>query len=221
MAKGEVSVGWIPADFALPVSLMVRAGIWLFAFTYFVPTLIGSQDGLLARSGLLALGACALASTPLLASAFVGFSLIFRRSLRVGEYVDMSGLCGRIVSITAFEVCLHDDDDCQVRVPHLRTLLHRTKVIGLAPLVATEIVVSPSVSQAATRALLMQTASTFGSHARAQLVRVDAHGAHFRVSVRADQRDVGSKLLCALADALGNANTPLGTTTLSSEPALG
>lgn len=125
--KGEVDSDWARPETARVTGRLVAFGIVLGAMLFVVPLLTGKDDGLLTRVGVLALGAVALALTPLWASCALGIRLVYARHIRVGDFVVYGGHSGRVLEVGLFDITLIDDEDMSVRVPHLMSLWHVTR----------------------------------------------------------------------------------------------
>ncbi|WP_437292177.1 mechanosensitive ion channel domain-containing protein [Sorangium sp. So ce406] len=216
VSRGETSLGWLPSDLAIATGVLVRFGILVAALLLAAPLITGTDEGALTRVGFVVLASAALASTPLIASAAVGLSVIYGRRLRIGDIADVGGRSGRVRELTLLEARLEDEDGCVVRVPHLLSLFHPTRIRGRPPLVSVEISVDPSTDLERVRELLLRTASGLGSRARAALVAIDEGGAHFRATMACDGDDVRSRWLTAVAQALATAGIPLGRAPVSS-----
>ncbi|XYH92438.1 mechanosensitive ion channel domain-containing protein [Sorangium sp. So ce1128] len=216
VSRGETSLGWLPSDLAVVTGVIVRFGILVAALLLAAPLITGTDEGALTRVGFVVLAAAGLASTPLVASAAVGLSVIYGRRLRIGDIADVGGRSGRVRELTLIEARLEDDDGCVVRVPHLLSLFHPTRIRGRPPLVAIEISVDPAADLERVRELLLRTGSGLGSRARAALVAIDEGGAHFRATMACDGDDVRSRWLTAVAQALVAAGIPLGRAPASS-----
>ncbi|WP_437604561.1 mechanosensitive ion channel family protein [Sorangium sp. So ce834] len=210
VSRGETSLGWLPSDLAVATGVLVRFGILVAALLLAAPLITGTDEGALTRIGFVVLASAGLAGTPLIASAGVGLSVIYGRRLRVGDVADVGGRSGRVRELTLIEARLEDEDGCVVRVPHLLSLFHPTRVRGRPPLVSLEISVDPSADLDRVRELLLKTGSSLGSRARAALVAIDEGGAHFRATMACDGDDVRSRWLTAVAQALVAAGIPLG-----------
>ncbi|WP_437979067.1 mechanosensitive ion channel family protein [Sorangium sp. So ce295] len=216
VSRGETSLGWLPSDLAVATGVLVRFGILVAALLLAAPLITGTDEGAFTRIGFVVLAAAGLASTPLIASAAVGLSVIYGRRLRVGDIADVGGRAGRVRELTLFEARLEDEDGCVVRVPHLLSLFHPTRIRGRPPVVSVEISVDPAADLDRVRELLLKTGSGLGSRARAALVAIDEGGAHFRATMACDGDDVRSRWLTAVAQALVAADIPLGRAPASS-----
>jgi hypothetical protein len=204
VARGDTRITWLSRDLARPTSALVRFGIVVTALVLASPLITGETDGALSRVGMVALGAVALASTPLLASAAVGAVVVYGRRLRKGELVEFGGRAGRVSDVRLLEVRLEDAGACDVSVPHLLGLFHPTRIHRHPPLASIDIVVDPKASQADVEKSLLEAARTISSRARVELVYLDGAGAHWRIHSATHRGDttLGSAVQEALA-ALG------------------
>lgn len=126
--RGETRIAWIPPELAHAVSVLVRGAIVVLSLLFAGPLLTGDSDGPLARGTLVLLACIALAATPLLASLLAGMAVVFSRFLRLGDRVEYGGTHGRILEVRLLCVVLEDEGHATVRVPHLRSLWHPTRV---------------------------------------------------------------------------------------------
>jgi hypothetical protein len=202
VARGETSLEWLPPDLAPTTSLLIRSAIVVVSLVLGLPFVTGSSEGALTRAGMLTLGAIALAVTPLLASASVGIAIVFGRRLRTGDVVEIGGRSGRVRSLSLLDVRLEDEEGGDVRVPHLLSLIHPTRVLGrLAPAIV-EVSTRGKARQAVVREALLSVARDIGASATVDLCGLEPDGARFRITVQSDNRSARSDLLLAVAEAL-------------------
>jgi hypothetical protein len=202
VARGETAIGWLPTDLAAPTGTLVRLGIVIAALLLAAPLITGSDNGALARIGLAALVAVGFASSPILASAAVGVAAVYARRVRVGDHAELGGRSGRVVSISLLEVRLEDEMGCQVRVPHLASLLYPTRLLGASTVSSVDVVIDPQAPQGHVRGVLMSVARRFGTICKVDLVRLDRHGAHYHIATRGPSSAAGADLATAIADAI-------------------
>jgi len=148
IGRGETTLGSLPRDLAVPTGALLRVGIVIVALLFAAPLITGADDGALARLGVATLIALGFASAPVLASIVAGIPAIYGRRIRVGDHVEIAGRAGRVVSVSLLEVRLEDDLGCQVRVPHLTSLLAPTRVLGPLPLAVIDVVADPNAAAA-------------------------------------------------------------------------
>ena len=138
VSRGEPTLSWLPNDLAAPTSLLLRIGLVVVAASVATPLVTG-EEGPLARASVIATGALALALVPVLASAAVGVTVLFGRQVKVGDFVEIGGRAGVVREVVLLGVTLEDAQGCTLRVPHLGTLLHPTRVLGAVPPVTVEV----------------------------------------------------------------------------------
>ncbi len=183
VARGETTLDWVPQDLAHPVGILVRIGIVVSAIVLAAPLLTGSDEGALSRAGVAILAALGLAATPVIACGVVGSLVLFDRRLRPGDFVEVGGRSGRVRSVSLLEVHLEDEHGCELRVPHVLSLFHPTRVMGPTPVVMVELVVDPKAEQVKVRDVLVDATRKVGSNVRVDLVSIDVDGALYRVTV--------------------------------------
>ena len=210
IARGETTLGSLPRDLAVPTGALVRFGIVVVALLTAAPLITGNDDGALARAGVATLVALGFASAPVLATIVAGIPAIYGRRVRIGDHVEIGGRTGRVASVSLLEVRLEDDLGCQIRVPHLTSLLAPTRVLGASPLVVIDVVADPQAAQSHVRAVLLGEARRFGTNVKVDLVRLDAEGAHYRVAARAPASHSDDDLATAIAAALAREEVALG-----------
>lgn len=208
--RRQTHLAWLPADLAPPTSILVRIGIVVTALVYGAPIVTGDQQGAIARTGAVALLALGLAATPLLASVIVGGLVVYGRRVRVGQHAELGTRVGKVIAVGLVDVVLQDADGCQVRVPHLTTLVHPTRILGENPRIAVEFAVGPMVATATVRKVLHDAAAALGDFPVVQLSAIDADAQHYRVTVLAKAGVTASDVRLALADALRNGGVALG-----------
>jgi small-conductance mechanosensitive channel len=116
VARGETRMGWLDADTAIPTQRLGNALIWLFALAMAYPYLPGSGSDAFKGVSVLAGLMLSLGASGAIGQAISGFSLMYSRSLRVGEYVKIGETEGTVAQLGLFvtriqtgmgeEVCL-------------------------------------------------------------------------------------------------------------------
>jgi small-conductance mechanosensitive channel len=219
VARGEPSLSWLPSDLAAPTSVLVRIGLVVAAASIATPLITGNEEGPLARASLVAMGAIALSLIPVMASAAVGVTVLFGRKLKVGEFVEVGGRAGVVRSTMLLSVCLEDAQGCQVRIPHLASLLHPTRVLGAMPPIIVEVCVSPAADVAAVIAILSRVAEGVGIRGRVELTHLDADAAVYLVTVLSASANARSDILSATSTELRAAGIGLGRSATYASPA--
>ncbi|AKT40257.1 mechanosensitive ion channel domain-containing protein [Chondromyces crocatus] len=210
IAREETKVGWLPPDLAMPTGVLVRTAIAVGALVFAAPLVTGVEEGAMSRAGLVVLVAMGLAATPILSSAAVGVAVVYGRRMRLGDMVEVGGRLGRVREISLLEVRIEDEDGCPVRVPHLLSLVHPTRVLGKHPLVVIELSTAPDADLARVQEILARAATGIGGRARVALVGIDVEGAHFRATMVSEDRNARGRWLSAAAAALSAGGVALG-----------
>jgi small-conductance mechanosensitive channel len=206
--RGATHIAWVPAELARPTSALVRFGVIVTSLVLATPLITGESDGALTRAGLVALTAVALATTPLLASAAVGVTVVFGRRFKKGDLVEVGGRAGKVLDVTLFEVRLEDPVLAEISVPHLLGLVHATRIHRHAELSTLDIVLDPAAPQAEVEKALFEAARAQSARGSVELVYLDDAGAHWRVTSAAMRHDVS--LAKAVRDALDKIGVKLG-----------
>jgi len=167
-----------------------------------------ARGRVIARVGLVALFAGALAVTPLLASGVVGVTVVFGRRMKRGDEVEVGGRRGRVLDVTLLDVRIEDDALAEVSVPHILALVHPTRVHRHAQLATLEVVVDPSHPQDEVERVLFEAARAQSSRGRVELVYLDQAGAHWRVTSAAVRHE--RTLAKVVQDALATLGIGLG-----------
>jgi small-conductance mechanosensitive channel len=201
VAAGETHLPWMPAELAVPVGQLVRIGLVLVAAVFAAPVLTGSDEGMLANVGHAALLAAGMAAAPVLASVAAGLPRLLGRVYRPGHVAEIGETSGVVRSVGLLDVEVEDDSGRRVLVPHLATLFLPTRLPGLAAAARFELSVDPAEDQALVREILLRTG---GPGTAADLVRLDASGALYRVA------GPGADLAVRVASALRAEGVKLG-----------
>jgi small-conductance mechanosensitive channel len=208
--RGETSLPWLPTDLAAPTSILVRCSIVLVALTAAAPLVTGTEEGALGRASAIALIALGLSATPLLASAAMGIAVVFGRRLTVGEYAEVGGKAGLVRRLSLLEVSLEDSAGCEVRVPHLASLLHPTRLLGKRRPVEVDLVVAAGASPAKVKPILEKEAARIGDRFAVNLEWIDAEGSGYTVTVFSADPGAKTTLLTAFMASLAAEGVGLG-----------
>lgn len=215
--RGDMRLAWLPPELAHPTSSLARAAIVVVALVVGAPLVTGSDQGIFARTGTLALIAFGLACTPLLASIAAGIPVVYGRRIRVGDYAELGPRGGRVRALTLFEVRLEDAHGSEIRVPHLLGLVQATRIVGRSPLTSVRVSVDPEAEQGRVRDVLTEAARACGTRPKAELVSISAEGAAWIVSASLDAKTGHAELAVAVADALSRERISLGRRALERE----
>jgi small-conductance mechanosensitive channel len=208
--RGQTSVNWLPRDLARPTSVLLQIGVILGALVFAAPVVTGDPEGALSRVGTVALAALALSSTPLLATALVGVSVVYLRRLRPGEFAEIGDHTGRVLDVGLLDIRLEDAQGSEVRVPHLACLLKPVRLLGPTPRVNVEVVAAPAESPPNLRELLLQAVGQVGENATVELIQLDAQGARYRIAVTTAAPDARGQLLLLAHETVTRSRAALG-----------
>ena len=114
---GETQLAWLPPDLAAATSAVLRLGVVVGALVVGAPLVTGTDGGTASRAGFVVIGALGLALVPLLASMTIGFSTVFWRRYRVGDFVSFDGRQGRVASLTLLEIRVLDGEGSELAHP--------------------------------------------------------------------------------------------------------
>lgn len=217
VARRQTVLPWLPPDLAAPTSVLVRIGILLTVLAFAAPVVTGDSEGTLARTGAIALLALGIASTPLVASVIVGVLVVYGRRVRVGQHTEMGGRAGKVVAVGLVDVRLLDAEGCEVRIPHLLSLVHPTRIIGARPRVSVTIASTSVHSPDEVRKVLLEAAESLGERAQVELAGIDRDASVFRVVVSVPHDTTAGDVRLALALALLKAGIGYGRASLGAE----
>lgn len=118
VARGEARLGWLDADTAMPTRRLSNVVIWLFALAMAYPYLPGSQSDAFKGVSVLAGLMLSLGASGVVGQAMSGFSMIYSRSMRVGEYVKIGDTEGTVVEMGLFATRIHTGLGEEVSLPN-------------------------------------------------------------------------------------------------------
>ncbi|MCU0925336.1 MAG: mechanosensitive ion channel family protein [Hydrogenophaga sp.] len=118
VARGEARLGWLDADTAMPTRRLANVVIWLFALAMAYPYLPGSNSEAFKGVSVLAGLMLSLGASGVVGQAMSGFSLMYSRSLRVGEYVKIGETEGTVVQLGLFATRIHTGMGEEVSLPN-------------------------------------------------------------------------------------------------------
>jgi small-conductance mechanosensitive channel len=216
--RRQTELSWLPADLAPPTSVLVRIGIVVTALVFAAPIVTGDQDGVITRTGSIALLALGIASTPLLASMIVGALVVYGRRVKVGDHAELGTRAGRVLAVGLMDVRMVDDDGCEIRVPHLASLLHPVRIQGPRPRIVVDLSVSGAASPSVAKKVLVDAASALGDRVSVELASMDAEAATYRVTLSPPLHATAGDVRLGLFEALRSAGIALGRAGRGSEP---
>ena len=118
VARGEAQLGWLDHDTAEPTRRLANAVIWLFALAMAYPYLPGAHSDAFKGVSVLAGLMLSLGASGVVGQAMSGFSLMYSRALRVGEYVKIGETEGTVVQLGLFATRVHTGMGEEVSLPN-------------------------------------------------------------------------------------------------------
>jgi len=116
--RGETLLPWLDNDIVAPTRRLVVALIWLFALAMAYPYLPGAQSdafkGVTVLVGLM----LSLGASSVVGQALSGLSLMYSRSVRIGEYVKIGETEGTVVRLGMFTAKIHTGLGEEVSLPN-------------------------------------------------------------------------------------------------------
>lgn len=116
--RGDTRLSWLDTDTAVPTRRLAVLGIWLFALAMAYPYLPGANSeafkGVTVLAGLM----LSLGASSVVGQALSGLSLMYSRSLRVGEYVKVGDTEGTVVALGMFTTKVHTGMGEEVSLPN-------------------------------------------------------------------------------------------------------
>lgn len=118
VAQGETHLGWLDADTAEPTRRLANVVIWLFALAMAYPYLPGANSEAFKGVSVLAGLMLSLGASGAVGQAMSGLSLMYSRSLRVGEYVKIGETEGTVAQLGLFATRIHTGMGEEVSLPN-------------------------------------------------------------------------------------------------------
>ena len=111
-------MSWLDADTAVPTRRLASAAIWLFALAMAYPYLPGAGSEAVKGVSVLAGLMLSLGASSVVGQALSGLSLMYSRSLRVGEFVKVGDVEGTVTSMGMFTTRIHTGLGEEVSMPN-------------------------------------------------------------------------------------------------------
>jgi small-conductance mechanosensitive channel len=218
VARRETHLAWVPSELALPTSVLLRVAIVVSAMAFVAPAVTGAPEGSVARTGMLALLAIALAAVPVLASAIVGAVYLFGRRLPVGMQISVGDQRGRLLQVTFLELKLVTERGDDLHIPSLYLLRAPVTVLGSTASGRLTLTVETDKPTSEVTLLILDVAAKFASNSQLSLVAFDGSRRQFELR-GSFHSSVASALLTTLFEELSA--TGIRVTSGRSETALG
>jgi len=116
--RGELQVGWLDGDTAGPTRRIGNFVIWLFALAMAYPFLPGANSEAFKGVSVLAGLMLSLGASGVVGQVVSGLSLMYSRSLRVGEYVRIGDVDGTVAVVGLFATKVHTGMGVEVSLPN-------------------------------------------------------------------------------------------------------
>lgn len=160
---GTGGAGLIDRDLARPTRRIVNVGIWLFALVMAYPYLPGSQTEAFKGVSVLVGLMVTLGGSSLFGQAASGMILMYSRTLRLGEYVRVSGTEGTVVAIGTFTTRVRTGMGEEVTLPNSvlmgNTIFNLSRVAqGRGYMVTTGVTIGYDTAWREVEAMLLEAA---------------------------------------------------------------
>jgi hypothetical protein len=205
VATGHLTIGWLPADLAMPLRPLLEGGLALLALLAVSPLLAGSHEDLLTRIGVLAVGALLLASLPVGATIVVGVFAVVSRRYAVGQWLEIGSQSGELTEVTFFELRLVPIDAGMIHIPHLRTLFVPVRQLVGPPPLELDLSLAASVAPAKAMEVIAHAVPEQFGKAEVSLRSLDGSAAMYRLRLPAIHLARRAELLVLIATALAGA----------------
>lgn len=124
---GELQVGWLDRDTALPTRRLVDVGIVLFALAMAYPYLPGAHTAAFQGVTVLAGLMVSIGGSSIVAQGASGLILMYTRVLRKGEHVRIGDAEGTVVELGMFETRLRSGLGAEISLPNALVLANTTR----------------------------------------------------------------------------------------------
>lgn len=116
--RGDSTLGWLDAHTALPTHRLCEVVLWLFALSMAYPYLPGADTGAFKALSVMAGLMLSLGASSAVGQALSGLSLMYSRSLRVGQHVRIGDTEGTVVHLGMFATRLRTSAGDEVCLPN-------------------------------------------------------------------------------------------------------
>ncbi len=116
--RGGLVVGWLDRDTAGPTRRVGNAVVWLFALAMAYPFLPGASSEAFKGVSVLAGLMLSLGASGVVGQIVSGLSLMYSRTLRLGEYVKIGDTEGTVTSVGMFTLKIHTGLGDEVSLPN-------------------------------------------------------------------------------------------------------
>ena len=116
--RGELEVSWLDADTAGPTRRIGNFVIWLFALALAYPFLPGSDSEAFKGVSVLAGLMISIGASSVVGQVMSGLSLMYSRTLRLGEFIKVGDVEGTVTAIGMFAIKVHTGMGEEVSLPN-------------------------------------------------------------------------------------------------------
>ncbi len=173
VAQGRVPSRVIGPGRVFPVRVAVGAGVALLAAPLVIAAAFGRFGTPLETLALAAGGCALLSSVPVLASAAAGVVLLWRGTVKPGDWVEVGTARGEVAAVNLIDVLLVPDHGGTIHVPHLSFMFMPVKQLK-APRAELDVVVRRDRAMDKLDAALRAVAKRAGADGGVELL--DARG---------------------------------------------
>jgi hypothetical protein len=210
VADGRVKNGVVPAARAPAARVALTGAVVLVAMPLIIGAAFGRFGTPLESLALGAGGAVLLGMVPMLASAVVGVTVLWRSTVKAGDWVEVDTVTGEVAAVGVTELVLVPAGGGTVVVPMLLLALRPLRRLGREPLVEHTLRVSHVGQTVAVIDRLVALARTVDPAGGAELIDVDKDTVLVRLFVPVGTSDGREALSRAVLKAVD-----LGTVTLA------
>lgn len=116
--SGELNLGWLDRDTAVPTRRLGSVVIWLFALAMAYPYLPGAQTAAFQGVTVLAGLMVSIGASSIVGQGAAGLILMYTRALRKGDYVSIGDVQGTVVESGVFDTRLRTGMGVDVAMPN-------------------------------------------------------------------------------------------------------
>ncbi|CDG81259.1 mechanosensitive ion channel family protein [Janthinobacterium agaricidamnosum] len=125
--SGELNIGWLDRDTALPTRRIVTVVIWLFALAMAYPYLPGSHTAAFQGVSVLVGLMVSIGASSIVGQGASGLILMYTRALRKGEYVRVGDSEGPVAEVGMFETRLRTGMGEEIALPNAWVMAQTTR----------------------------------------------------------------------------------------------
>jgi small-conductance mechanosensitive channel len=201
LAQGREPLRGITPERVRVLRILLPIGAVIVVAPLIVAAAFGSFHSPLEIVAIAIAAAGAFGVVPLAAAAIVGFAMLWRHAIRVGEWIEIGGVQGRVVEVSPWEIAFERGADARVVVPML-ALLFRPMRRSVAPPRATLELVAQNdrplreILRAVERAIHEVDAG-----AELNCLGFSAAGVVLRIETASANLEIRQALILALSDA--------------------